>query len=115
MANPTTPGGASVYLLDDQFKDTQGGQWWRKRLRGLLPPTDPNYALLARLVGSVEFHPYWSTQWDPPLVTLPSQHYSFALVRDAMERAVLVILARAERHWRQAVPELDAYERKGRV
>jgi hypothetical protein len=115
LANLTTTGGMPNYVLDDQYEDTQGGLWWRNRLRGLLPANDNDYGALARLVSSVEFHGYWSTQWDPPLVTLPSQHYSFGLVRDAIERDALVILTRAERHWRQAVPELDSHERRGRV
>jgi hypothetical protein len=45
-----------------------------------------------------------------PLVTLPSQHYSFGLVKAAMERNAVIVLTRAERYWKQAVPDLGQYE-----
>jgi hypothetical protein len=111
ISNLTAPGGAALYPLEDRFKDTPGGIWWRRRLKGLLPATENGYSDLARLVSSIEFHGYWSKNWEAPLVTLPSQHYSFGLVVQAMERRATIILARAERHWKQAVPSLGQYDR----
>jgi hypothetical protein len=110
LANLVTPDGIPIYPLEDQFKDTPGGRWWRRRLKGLLSE-EHDYSNLARLVSSIEFHGYWSKNWEAPLVTLPSQHYGFELVSQAMERRATIVLARAERYWKQVVPALGNYDR----
>jgi len=110
MANLTAPGGTSNYALEDRFRTTPGGRWWRARLSGLLPLVNDDYSKLARLVSSIEFHGYWSKNWQAPLVTIPSQRYGFGLVEDAINRRATIIIARAEKYWRQAVRAFDNYD-----
>ena len=110
LANLRTPGGAAIYPLEDRFSATPGGKWWRKRLKGLLAGGEDSFEQLARRILSVEFHGYWSPNWEAPLVTLPSQPYSFGLVEAAIQRNAIIILTRARRHWMQAVPDLIGYE-----
>jgi hypothetical protein len=110
MANLLTPGGTPIYSLQERFTATAGGQWWRRRLKGLLGDGALGYEELAQRILSVEFHGYWSPKWNSLAITLPSQHYSFGLVEAAVERGAVIILTRAERHWKQAVPTLINYE-----
>jgi hypothetical protein len=110
MANLLTPGGTPIYPLQERFKDTAGGQWWRRRFKGLVGDGTNGYEELASLILSVEFHGYWSPNWNSIAVTLPSQPYGFGLVEAAVEREAVIILTRAKRHWMQAVPSLIGYE-----
>ena len=100
-----------MYPLEDRFEGTAGGRWWRARFAALQDATGVDWAELARRIGTVEFHGYWSSDWDAPLVTWPSQFYGFDLVRAAMDRTAVIILTRARRNWTQAVPGLDTYPR----
>lgn len=43
--------------------------------------------------------------------SLPSQPFGFGLVRAALDRDAVVVLARAARFWRVAIPELGHYDR----
>ena len=61
---------------------------------------------LADNVLSIEFLPYHSTSYRTVPVTLPSQRYSFGLVRAAIERAATIVVLRGRRSWTVAVPEL---------
>jgi hypothetical protein len=40
---------------------------------------------------------------------LPSQQYSFDLVRRAIKREAVIVLTRGEKRWLKAVPELREY------
>ena len=60
----------------------------------------------------IEFHGYHSKSWIAPLVTFPSQHFGFRLVRQAMDRGALIVLGQAMRYWYAAVPGLHDYENK---
>jgi hypothetical protein len=71
----------------------------------------PRPERLARKILSVEFHGYHSPQWRPIGFTLPSQHYSFWLVQQAMARGATVVIMRGQRDWEVSVPGLQDYER----
>jgi hypothetical protein len=103
--NLTAPGGAPIYLLADQVADTSAGGWWRNALKGLLP-CGLGYRELAEKILVVQIHGYHS---HPPseLWDLPSQAFGIALVRAAMKRNAVIIVA--SRHWYVAVATLDSY------
>ena len=102
-------GGAFHWLADD-VSDTTGGRWWRNCLRGLTSP-DRSYADLSTRVLALEFHGYHSPQWSALPITLPSQRYTFDLVRQAIDREAVIVALRALRSWQVAVPELMRYDR----
>ena len=100
------------YYLDPAWKRSPGGKWNRARLAAVLNEigADADSKVAKRLM-SVEFVGYHSRSYSPIPVTLPSQHYSFWLVRRAIARGSIVVIAKGERQWKIAVPELDGYER----
>ena len=49
---------------------------------------------VARRVMCIEHFPYKSVSYRPLGVTLPSQHYSFGLVRDAIRQGKQVVVMR---------------------
>jgi len=109
-ANLTTTGGIPVLWLNDQLADTPGGRWWRRATKGLLE-LSLDYAEIAKRILAVEFHAYHSVKWWCPPVTLPSQPAGFALVEQAIDREATIVLSRAVRFWKVAVPRLVDYPR----
>jgi len=104
-----SPGRATHTYLLPEFEGTPGGKWWRSALR-YLADDGINDATLAKSVLAIEFHGYHSTGYSTMPVTLPSQHYGFWLVRQAMDRGALILLVRGRRDWTIAVPELLDYD-----
>jgi hypothetical protein len=105
LAEIAKDGGAPLRWLEEDVKNTPGGEWWRRCLGGLVKEGF-SYAELADRILNVEFHGYHSQKWAPLPVTLPSQWFGFSLVRQAMDRGAVIVLTRAYRHWRMAVPGL---------
>jgi hypothetical protein len=100
------------YLLDPACPS--GGQtWWERILRCLIEQVGQE--AVARGVFCVEYLPYHSQRFRHGRLRLPSQQYSFSLVRDAIRREAIIVLMRKERLWFAAVPELASYRRLYRV
>lgn len=102
--------GNPVRLLTDEVANTPGGIWWR-RIVGGLKSAGYEYEELSQRILVVEFHGYHSRKWSWLPITLPSQRYGFEIVRQAMERQAAIVILRAVRPWKIAVPELITYER----
>ena len=89
-----------------------GTGWWERKLKQLLREFgngDIAMSKLARSILSVEFFPYSAHRYGHDRLPLPSQKYSFALVRNAVQRGAVIVLRHGERRWRGAVPELATY------
>jgi hypothetical protein len=108
LAEIAGEGGAPLRWLADDVRGTPGGTWWRTTLGAL---NKYGYGELARCVLDVEFHGYHSARWRALPVTLPSQWFGFSLVEQAITRDAVIVLTRAEREWKVAVPELAGYRR----
>jgi hypothetical protein len=67
-------------------------------------------SLPSRLL-SVEFSPYHSKSFGHGHLRLPSQEYSFQLVKQAMQREALIVCMRGQSLWFGAIPELATYDR----
>jgi hypothetical protein len=106
---------AGFWVLDCRLVATGAAGWWRPRLRPLLEAlgTDGE-ALLQRGLAVAEYFPYHSIRyrWPP---RLPSQDFTFQLVRGAIQNGAVVVVMRQWEHWRAAVPELIPYEQHKRV
>jgi len=95
------------YVLDPKNAGSSGHGWWYRRLRRLIERYGSGK--IANEVLCVEFFPYHSTRYKRLGHTLPSQEYSFRLVREAITRNAIIVVIRAERRWLEHVPELNRY------
>jgi len=108
LAEVAKDGGGPFRWLADDVKDLPGGRWWRRCLSGLVKER-LSFAELADLILAVEFHGYHTSKWAPLPITLPSQWFGFSLVKQAMDRGAVIVVTRAYREWRVAVPGLASY------
>jgi hypothetical protein len=92
------------YFLDPAFSHTGGYRWWARRFRDLIAVV--GIESVARRVMCIEHFPYKSKSYRSLKETLPSQHYSFDLVREAIRLGKEIVVMRSERVWLESVPEL---------
>jgi hypothetical protein len=95
------------YFLDPAFTHTAGYAWWFRRFRDLI--SECGLEPVKNQIACVELFPYKSKSYRPVGVTLPSQLYSFHLVREAMNQGKEIVVMRSERAWLDAIPELQSY------
>jgi hypothetical protein len=96
------------FLLDPAIT-APGRRWWERKLRHLIERFGRE--TIAQRVLCVEYFPYHSRRFGHHKLVLPSQQYSFSLVRDAINREATIIVMRSKRIWLDAVPELNGYKR----
>jgi len=97
------------YPLNPRFRNSGVATWWRKCLSELLEEIQDD-ALVAKKVCAIEWFPYHSKRArlrgfrkNP----LPSQEYSFSLLREALrDKTKTVVLMRADTEWREQVASL---------
>ncbi len=97
------------HYLDPALAQSGGGIWWGRALRQLV--ADAGLQKVARRIVTIEYHGYHSYGFTLLPITLPSQRYTFAAVRRALDRDAVVIAMRGWRYWSVAVPELLDYSR----
>jgi hypothetical protein len=95
------------FLLDPSLS-APGRIWWEKKLKAIIQDTDKQ--TVANQVLCVEYFPYHSRRFGHHKMMLPSQEYSFHLVREAIARRVIIVLMRSKKLWLSAVSELEEYE-----
>lgn len=96
------------YYLDPTV--TGGGAaWWQRICAPLIREVGQH--TVAANVGAIEYLAYHSERFAHASLHLPSQNYSFAAVRSAIDRSAIIFLARGATLWRKAIPELAAYPR----
>ena len=78
--------------------------WWQPRLSQLI--ADVGAQQLSKRLCSIEFFPYRSLRFGHGKLRLPSQGYTFSLVRNGLARNALIIVTRNLELWASAVPEL---------
>jgi hypothetical protein len=97
-----------------------GGDWWDRKLKCVLAEFRIGNAakpLLAKNILAVEYFPYvcCSSRYHHDRLRLPSQYFSFDLVRDAMKHNAVIVIRHGDRRWREKVPELNGYPRLVRL
>jgi len=80
-----------LYLLDPTIARTK---YWEGKLRWLIERFD--IPTVAHSVFCVEFFPYHSERFDRT-IGVPSQQYSFSLVKQAITRGAVILILRGER------------------
>jgi hypothetical protein len=97
------------HLLDPALQGP-GYRWWGNKLRR--PIEEVGLETVANRVLCVEYFPYHSDKFSGRTPSVPSQQYSFSLVRDAIERDAVIVVMRSLARWLAAVPELASYPRR---
>lgn len=95
--------------LSPKVQETEGYKWWTARLNPLVK-AGVTREELAQGVMMVQFLPYHSLIYTHNTQYIPTQHYQFYLVREAIRLGKTIIIMRGRRHWFKAVPELANYE-----
>lgn len=90
-------------LLPEPFLGAPTAPAWESKLARLIKARGRE--AVARNILCVEYFPYQSYRFGHGRLQI-SQAYSIHLVRAALQRRALIVAMRAERIWRQAIPEL---------
>lgn len=112
------------FYLANEFGYTkpEGQKWWKNVFKGVLKKDNKKrheidselmneYKIVARNIFCIEYFPYHSKNFAHGALRLPSQEYSFYLVRKAIKRGAHIICARGDKYWLGAVPELAGYKK----
>ncbi len=95
------------FYLDPRFTYTKGHQWWRRRLSYFVERQ--GLKAVADKFACVQLFPYCSAKYAPLPQSVPSQAYSFDLVRQAIQNKKEIVIMRSRAMWLAAVPELKDY------
>jgi len=94
------------YLLNQKFKESGGFIWWHAHLKQFIDLFGLD--TVSQKFLCVEYFPYHSKQYKPMSI-IPSQGYTFFLVREAIKQQKPIIMMRGKRLWLEAIPELSHY------
>lgn len=89
----------------DHLCIANGNKWWMRRYVELINSIGKEN--LAKKLCSVEYFPYPSSEFNHSQLRLPSQEYTFNIVREAIKRKAIIIVTRGLKIWLGAVPELS--------
>lgn len=95
------------FYLSQEFSDTPGFSWWNSKVSTLIQRVGRERVMTG--VMCVQFFPYHSVTFHPFREYLPSQHFGFQLVRDAIRDQKAIVVTRSVNRWLAAVPELAEY------
>lgn len=105
--NQSDPYNSTFYYFDGVFEERGGYWWWKKQLKPLLDAGVTEQDIRNKVM-LIEYLPYHSeTAGKISNLIVPSQQFTFELVREAIRRNKLIIMMRSEKLWLKAVPELE--------
>jgi len=91
------------WLLNPKNDHIPGYHWWTKRTRKLAEEVGLRNVTTG--LFCVELFPYHSQSFLPG-AKVPSQDFTFEVVRSGVRKKKTFLVMRSEKVWRQAVPEL---------
>lgn len=104
------------FALDQEY--SKSSDYWVNKLKPLIESS--NRETLAKNICTIQLFPYHSQKYKTIHKNLfkeetfdnylPSQKYSFQLVKNAMARNAIIIIARGKKEWYEAIPGLDGLE-----
>jgi len=97
-------GVAAFPWFDPALAGTSGARYWRGLLRHLVDAVGE--AAIASAFATVQYGAYFSSRWPVEAAPLASGAFTARVVRSALARGAVVIVARADRDWTARVPEL---------
>jgi hypothetical protein len=112
---------AKLFSINNRFRGTAHGIWWRKKMlphidqeihEKVLGSVDKYADFLENNLSVIEFFGYHAETtpgyaWERG--PLPSQMYSFELVRESIGAKKRILIMRSKTLWEQYVPELIGY------
>lgn len=93
--------------LDEKFSFTGGYIWWKKILKSLIKIFGNKK--ISQKIMCIQYFPYHSKKYHHLPFVLPSQYYSFYLVKQAIKKNKIIVIMRSKKLWLKAVPELEKY------
>ncbi len=90
--------------LLQRWSATGASGYWRPRLRHLC--ADVGDGAIAERFATIQWTAYASKTWEPPSAPIPSQEFTAEVVRAAIARDALIVVARSWAQWMALVPEL---------
>jgi hypothetical protein len=101
------------FHLDPALSEcSPGHKWWGTRLRALVDAV--GLPAVSQNVFYAAWVPYHSC-WQGFNGYLPSQEYTFDLVRQAIAREALIVVLRGTARWAESIAELSAYSPRRRL
>ncbi len=108
LANLVHQSSPPFYFLNPKLMYSGGYRWWMRIFKPLLQQ-GISANTLAHKMMCIQYLGYHSTTYLHLNTKLPSQLYSFDLVRQAIHLKKTIVIMRSERLWLEAVPELISY------
>jgi hypothetical protein len=108
LANLQSKADTPFFFFHKGLEFSGGNWWWNRKLRPLTNAGVTRKQLSERIM-CIEYLPYHSVHYKHLNRYLPSQQYTFHLVRQAIREGKAIIVMRSERIWLEAVPELATY------
>lgn len=96
------------YYFNEELAFTGGNEWWSRILKPLISAGLTKQTLSSAIM-CIQYLSYHSVTYSHLNKLLPSQQYSFELVREAVELNKTIVIMRSEALWLKAVPELQGY------
>lgn len=96
-----------LFYLNPRLSFTGSYQWQVKRFRKLIETTSHEAA--GKRVMVLQFHPYRSVSYRKQRFILPTQEYTFHILREAISQGKLIVITRLRSEWQAQVPELRSY------
>jgi len=93
--------------LDQKLKYTGGYKWWTRLLKRLME--EFGMKTLSEKLMCLQYLPYHSKTYCNPPCILPSQKFTFSLLKKAIEDKKTIVIMRSKKLWFKAVPELKTY------
>ena len=103
----------STHFHLDRAAGGPGCDWWLRSAGPLIQ--EVGRECVADNLLAIEYFPYHSRKFGHAHRRLPSQEFSFSLVRSAIAREAEIICVRGANVWFGAVPELASYSRLSQV
>lgn len=99
-----------LYWLNPIYGESKSYNWWLDKLGYLDGET--NRKIITNRFFSIEYFAYYSSNFPNDLNHLPSQDYSFHLIKQAIIEKKIIIVARHKELWYSAISELRNYINK---
>lgn len=97
------------FHFDPELIGTEGHNWFKSKYRWLLD--NSSVEQVSKNLITCELAPYHSVKWKIPRKKLPTQEFTYQIIRDAIQRDAVILLARTPKLWLANIPELSKYPR----
>jgi len=94
--------------FDPIFEGSKGQLWWKRMLGPIID--EVGIKAVSKYVFNAEYFPYHSRRFKLLKKILPSQNYTFELVKKAIRDKKIIIIMRSAKLWYGAIPELEKYK-----